>query len=358
MQLFPPLVLKKRSLVIRTMAVLVAVTCMFTVLAQTVFAQNTYVINDGDQTVVHTTYASNPARVLSEAGFALDEDDFYTTAATEGGAEITVQRALKVTVNNCGESVEVNSYGETLIELLNRIGVPTGGEYSVSAELKTPVYDGMQVEVTRTVHNTETYVVEVPYEHSTYEDPTLPAGEEKLIVEGVNGQTQYTAKVVYANAQEQSRTIVEETVLEAAVNQVVAIGTGKNVGGKNTQPIIGNGVIVLPTGEVLTYTSTDQYEATAYTHTDAGCNMTTATGTTVRVGTVAVDPTVIPYGTRMFIVCNDGSYIYGLGTAEDCGGAIKGKRLDLYFPTDPECWAFGRRACTVYFLGDASWNGK
>lgn len=357
MQHFPPLVLKK-SLVIRTMAVLVALTCMVSVLAQTVFAQNTYVINDGDQTVVHTTYASNPARVLSEAGFALDEDDFYTTAATEGGAEITVQRAMKVTVNNCGQSTVINSYGETVQELLNRTGVSSDGEYSVSVALKTPVYDGMQVDVTRTVNNMETYVVEIPYETNTYEDPTLPAGEEKVIVEGVNGQTQYTAKVVYANAQEQSRTVVEETVLESVVNKVVAVGTGKNVGGKNTQPIIGNGVIVLPTGEVLTYTGKDQFLATAYTHTDEGCNMTTATGTTVRVGTVAVDPTIIPYGTRMFIVCNDGSYIYGLGTAEDCGGAIQGKRLDLYFPTNPECMAFGRRDCTVYFLGGASWNGK
>ena len=86
--------------------------------------------------------------------------------------------------------------------------------------------------------------------------------------------------------------------------------------------------------------------------------MTTATGTTVRVGTVAVDPTVIPYGTRMFIVSNDGNYVYGIGTAEDCGGAIKGNRLDLYYPTDAECFAFGRIGCTVYFLGDANWNGK
>lgn len=358
MQLFPPLVLKKRNLVIRTMAVLVAVTCMFSVMAQTVFAQNTYVINDGDQTVVHTTYASNPARVLSEAGFALDEDDFYTTETTDGVSEITVQRAMEVTVNNCGQTQVLNSYGETLAELLSRTGIPTSGEYSVSVALNTPVYDGMEVAVTRTIQNRETYVVEVPYEISTYEDPTLPAGQEKVLVEGVNGQTQYSAKVVYVNAQEQSRTVVEETVLQSAVNRVVAVGTGENVGGKNTQPIIGNGVIVLPTGEILTYTRQGQFEATAYTHTDEGCDMTTATGTTVRVGTVAVDPTVIPYGTRMFIVANDGSYIYGIGTAEDCGGAIKGNRLDLYYPTDPECWAFGRRACTVYFLGDASWNGK
>jgi len=60
---------------------------------------------------------------------------------------------------------------------------------------------------------------------------------------------------------------------------------------------------------------------------------------------------VIPYGTRMFIIANDGSYVYGIATAEDCGGSIKKDRVDLYYPTHGECIQFGRRDCTVYFLG-------
>ena len=113
---------------------------------------------------------------------------------------------------------------------------------------------------------------------------------------------------------------------------------------------IGDGVIITADGQVLTYNKTAVFKATAYTHTDAGCDMTTATGTTVHIGTVAVDPKVIPYGTRMFIVTNDGAYVYGISTAEDCGAAIKGEELDLYFPTDPECWEFGVRMATIYFL--------
>jgi 3D (Asp-Asp-Asp) domain-containing protein len=66
---------------------------------------------------------------------------------------------------------------------------------------------------------------------------------------------------------------------------------------------------------------------------------------------IAVDPDVIPYGTRMFIITSDGAFVYGVSTAEDCGGAIKGDRLDLYMPTYRECMQFGRQDCTVYFLG-------
>ena len=120
--------------------------------------------------------------------------------------------------------------------------------------------------------------------------------------------------------------------------------------------MIGDGFIYLPTGEVLTYTHTDQYVATAYTIFDDGCDAYTATGSEVHVGVVAVDPSVVPYGTRMFIVTNDGQYIYGIGTAEDCGTGVDGKRLDLFMNTLDEAYTFGRRSCTVYFLGDANWR--
>ncbi|MBQ8236848.1 MAG: G5 domain-containing protein [Oscillospiraceae bacterium] len=162
-----------------------------------------------------------------------------------------------------------------------------------------------------------------------------------------------TANVTYVNGMETNREVLSQEVTTEAVNKVVAVGTGKNLVRFTNAgiPTIGDGTITLSTGEVLTYTHAATFKATAYTSTDAGCDTKTATGTTVRVGTVAVDPRVIPYGTRMFIVTNDGAYIYGVGTAEDCGGSIKGNRLDLYFNTHSECVNFGVRNCTVYFIG-------
>ena len=356
MQLITPFLLKKKSNATRIVALLMCLVCMVSILTQTAFAQNTYVITDGDQVTVHTTYATDPAKVLNEAGFELNADDFYTTAVTDGVSEINVQRAQLITIDNCGEQVEVSSYGQPLGELLNSLSIPTDGNYTVSLPLDTQTYDGMQVKIDCTVRSEQTYTVEIPYETTYCKDPTLPAGEEKVITEGKPGQALRTDNVVCVNSQEQERTVVTETVLEQPVNKIVAQGTGENLEGDKNLPLIGDGVIVLPTGEVLTYTGTEQFLATAYTKTDDGCDETTATGTQVHWGVVAVDPTVIPYGTRMFIVANDGSYIYGLSTAEDCGGDIIGHRLDLYMETEPECLQFGVRDCTVYFLGDANWR--
>lgn len=353
MQLFAPFMLKNRK-VLRIIAVIVPVICLAILLAQTVFAQNTYVITDGDQVRVHTSYASDPQIILVEAGFQLDEDDYFTTQVTDGVSEITVQRAQVVTVNYCGETLCVLGYSETLESLLSRIGLPTYGDYSFSVPLDTLTYEGLEVRVDNVVNNEQVYTVDIPCETVYLDDPTLPEGFEKVLVAGEAGQMLCSADVVYVNSQEESRTVVKETVLQQPVDRVVAVGTGEAVGKDRTEPLIGDGIIVLPSGEVLTYTSVDQYVATAYTMTDEGCDEITATGSLVHVGVVAVDTSLIPYGTRMFIVTNDGEYIYGVGTAEDCGSSIKGKRLDLYFDTDPECWEFGVRDCTVYFLGKAN----
>jgi 3D (Asp-Asp-Asp) domain-containing protein len=78
-------------------------------------------------------------------------------------------------------------------------------------------------------------------------------------------------------------------------------------------------------------------EATAYTWT----GQRTASGTWPAVGTVAVDPKVIPLGSRLYV---EG---YGEAVAEDTGGLVKGNIIDIYLPTEAECWQWGRRQVEV-----------
>ena len=354
MQFFAPFVVKKGNRIAPVVALVLVASVLVVLLSQTAFAQNTYVITDGDQVTVHTSYAGDLDEVLVEAGIQLDEDDFYTTNITEDGSRIVLRRAQNVSINYCGQQVQVNSYGETLEEILTRMNLSYGKDYQISLPLNAESYDGMEVTVNRVVQSRETYTAEIAYEVLYCSDDTLPEGEEKLITEGVTGQKMCTADVVYFNGEEQERTVIHESVVQEPVAQVVAVGTGKNVGQVREEPLIGDGVIVLASGEVLTYTSAQQFTATAYTRYDDGCDNITSTGSVVRHGVVAVDPSVIPYGTRMFIVSNDGEYIYGLSTAEDCGGSIKNNRIDLFVETLSEAFQFGRRDCTVYFLGDAN----
>lgn len=356
MDFITPFVIRRKYKFSKMIAVLLAVVCLVGSLSQTAQAENTFVITDGDAVTVHTTYASDPAKVLQEAGVTLSAEDIYTTESVDGVSEIKVQRLQSITVYFGDEIIPASSYGESLQALFVRLGIVIDDSVVVSLPLDSVTYDGMEVRVDRVSETTESYTVEVPYEISYCDDPTLEAGEEKILVSGQVGQMLCTANVSYVNGVESGRNVYQQTVVVEPVKQIVAKGTGEMVGQTTDMPLIGDGFIVLPTGEVLTYLRKDSFVATAYTHMDDGCDGFTANGAPVKWGVVAVDPKVIPYGTRMFIVSNDGAYVYGLSTAEDCGGAIQNKRLDLYMPTLEEAFQFGIRNCTVYFLGDANWK--
>ena len=180
-------------------------------------------------------------------------------------------------------------------------------------------------------------------------DPMLPAGTEQVLREGKNGELLCRAEVTYRDGKEMLRQVQEERVTKQPVDGIVAVGTGQGLKMPDLQalPVAGNGILTLPTGEVLTYSEVITSLATAYC--DKGL---TATGTQARVGAIAVDPDYIPYGTRMFIVTLDGEYIYGIATAEDCGSKeyIHDTRIDLHFDTYAECRRFGARWCRVYIL--------
>ena len=308
----------------------------------------TYVITDGHRVMTYTTFATDPSQVLGDAGVALNEEDTYFT----GKDGIQVCRAMRVQLRLWGQEQTVTSPGETVSQLLSRLDISLTGEDILSHDPEMTVWDGMELRVDRVTRQTEVYAAAIPHEVSYCSDASLPAGSREVVIPGSDGELICSAQVTYINFQETERFVTAQTMTRAPVTEVVAIGTGigPEPADPDAPPLIGDGCIRLATGEVLTYSDTAQVRATAYTHTDEGCDFITYTGTTVRIGTVAVDPRYIPYGTRMFIVSNDGQYIYGISVAEDCGGAIKGDRIDLYFPTYYDCIQFGRRDCTIYFL--------
>lgn len=103
--------------------------------------------------------------------------------------------------------------------------------------------------------------------------------------------------------------------------------------------------------------SVDTFQVTAYSPYDNVSGMEndgnpnkTATGTKPRPGTIAVDPKVIPYGSKIIIIYEDGTVEYGV--AEDCGGLIKGNIIDVFRQTYKEAVKHGRREATVIWYND------
>ena len=341
--------LQRKVLFIRVAAFLFPMIFAMLLLSQTAFAKNTYVITDGSRVFTYTTYATDPMTVLDEAGLELDENDTYTTQAGIGSAEITIQRNQKITIYYHGEQMQASSFGETVEELLIRLNISLDANDVVSWPLDDETFDGMQLRIDQVLHLEQIYTSTISHGTSYCYDANLPAGMEEVITHGVDGEMLCTATVTYVNGVEKNRTVLTQSVSRRAVEEVIAIGTGMAATKirSTDMPVITEDKIYLPTGEVLSYTKQISGHASAYYNQG-----TTATGTEARSGVAAVDPRFLPFGTRMFIVTNDGAYIYGIARAEDAGdGNIVGDRIDLWFPTREECIQFGIRDITIYILG-------
>lgn len=374
---------RRRAWLRRLIVVAVLAAAVGALLSQTVFAQTSYIITDGDRVTVHRSYSSDPYEVLTEAGIELEKEDTYETGYADGMNQITVRRMQMVTVINRGAQSVIGTYGETTGSLLARMGITPGTGDTLSCSSETQTYDGMTIELVHTETRIEEEDTTVPYPVNYYEDPDLEPDAEIVLVAGQNGLTHVKSEVTYRNGKEVSRVIVQETVKTKPVTQLVIRGVDRTImeqpadpepteqsvssgstssgGSSSSGPSTSGGsrydgsaetdgnVIMTSSGESYTYVDVMTCSATAYTC--EGYVGHTYSGTLARVGAIAVDPTVIPLGTKMYVVSNDGQYVYGYCVAEDIGGGIKGNKIDLYFDTYAECWDFGVRMCTVYILG-------
>lgn len=98
--------------------------------------------------------------------------------------------------------------------------------------------------------------------------------------------------------------------------------------------------VSIAASENMIIKTTLNVKATAY----AGDTIT-STGTTPKWGTIAVDPKVIPYGTKVYIPQFDMVF-----TAEDCGSAIKGNRIDIFMDSENSCVKFGVKNMDILIL--------
>ncbi len=286
------------------------------------------------------TFGRTVADAVHEAGIAVRPYDRVKPALTSGLANemtVTVSRAFPVTLLADGRPRAYMTTAATVAEFLAESGARLGPHDQVYPAIGTDLWSGAVVRIVRIDTRIVTMEERLPFARVARTDPTLPRGMTKLVQTGRPGSRIRRIAVTSADGVVIDRQVIGDVLVRSPQDQILQIGTRRIIASRGE--FAGKEVIVM--------------EATAYAPWDGpGTNDITATGTKAGFGVVAVDPTVIPLGSKLFI---EG---YGPATAEDTGGAIKGHRIDLGFNTIRQAKVFGRRIVRVYILSSPVIAGR
>ena len=250
---------------------------------------------------------------------------FIGTSTLEADTKLPV---LNFKVWQNGETknyhVSADKVGDAL-DFLNIEYLPVKVYPAVNTKLK----EGMTINVLTARDKVKETVVDIPYKIDRRPDENLSIGQTRIATEGINGQKKVFTRYIKIGKAEVKK-IIYEDVIKKPVDQVVYYGTAANI----LKTSRGN----------IRYKKVMDIEATAYTIAEGNGDGVTSIGIVPYRGIIAVDPSVVPYGTRVYVPG------YGLAMAGDTGGAIVGNRIDCFMESYSEAIQFGRRHIKMYIL--------
>ena len=287
---------------------------------------------------------------LKSLGIEVGENDIVSlplSAPLSKDMNISVVQRVKVILCANGEEKEIlmpKSY--TVQDVLNHMRVSLGENDSVSEDVSSKIYDGMKIEVGNIkfeeVVRTETIEREVVVNTSS----SMNEGETKVLEEGKDGQHELKIKQKIQNGEVVDEEILSDTIISEPVAKVMVKGTKTVASAPAAEPAK---AAVSSTSDKKEVSKVIYGSATAYT---ASAGARTSTGARPVEGvTVAVNPKLIPYGSRILVESTDGSFRREL-TAQDTGGALrKGSAVvDIFMNSNSSCKQFGRKNVKVSII--------
>ncbi len=284
------------------------------------------------------TAADTVEEFLKEQNIAINEHDKLNQnpdAKLKQDMKIAIQRAFPLKVVVGGKEQDVWSTSTTVADFLSQQGITLNEMDRVEPALKQNVTKDAVINVIRVEKVTDVVEEPISYAVITKNDSKLEKGKQKVVTEGQEGLLSKEYEVILENGKEVSRKLVSEKKLKEKQDKVVAMGTKVIV----AQVSRGSNE---PAGKEFYVSST------AYTANCNGCSGYTATGINLRanpnIKVIAVDPRVIPLGTKVYV---EG---YGYAIAADKGSAIKGNKIDVFFASKADAYRWGRKKVKIKIL--------
>jgi 3D (Asp-Asp-Asp) domain-containing protein len=250
---------------------------------------------------------------------------------------INIIRSLPVVLEVDGRAIQTRTHYTTVAEVLNAAGVKLLAlDYALPALTDSPPADGSPIRVVRVSEQFVTETAALPYETQYQANADLEIDNTQVVQAGAYGTAATRIRVRYENGIEVSRTLEDTWTAIAPQPRLISYGTKIVIRTVDTAD-----------GPIEYWRAVRMY-ATSYSASRSGTPRTapwygrTRSGKTLTIGMAAIDLRVMPLGTRLYVPG------YGYVTAEDTGGGVKGKMIDLGY----DDWNFvnWHQYVTVYFL--------
>lgn len=298
-------------------------------------AKQVKIVQDNEKKTIWTT-AGTVAELLKEQQIVLNEQDEISPKPQEtikSKMDIRIKSALHLTLVDGGKEQQVWSTSATVADFLTQQGIKLNEFDRVEPSISETVKKDGVINVIRVEKVTDVVEEPVHFAVITKKDESLEKGKQVTVKDGRQGLISREYEVILENGKEVSRKLINEQSLREKLDKVVAVGT------KELDIQVSRGA----------ETGTEFYvNTTAYTAYCNGCSGVTATGFDLRANPnakiIAVDPRVIPLGTKVYV---EG---YGYAVASDTGGAIKGHKIDVFFPSKAEAFRWGVRKVKIKIL--------
>lgn len=286
------------------------------------------------------TKAKTVGELLEENNLAIKKNDFIKPGINESirdGLKVTIIKAKKIKLTVDGRSTEVKVAALRVKDVLGKFNIA----YDLSKDKIYPLensmlYPGLEIKVDHLIVKLIKVQKTIPFEVIKKVSSRLPRSKVLVKKSGQAGLAVQTFEIIYLGGKEIARKLVAYKVAKKPVNQLVLVGSRKKTQVVRSYTLASRVAVARGARFLIMW-------ATAYVP-GYGCGYRTSTGRKAAYGVVAVDPRVIPLGTRLYIQG------YGYAVAADTGGRIKGNRIDLCFNSLKEAHNFGRRQVKVYIL--------
>ncbi|MBM7694790.1 uncharacterized protein YabE (DUF348 family) [Peribacillus deserti] len=303
-------------------------------------AKQVEIIQDQEKKKVWTT-AKTVGRLLEQEKLKVTAHDQVSPSqntSIKNGMTLEINKAFPVGINLAGKKSKVWSTSTTVADFLEQQKIKLNDLDRVEPGLHEQIKPGNMVKVVRVEKVTDVVEEPVNYAVITKKDANLKQGTKKIITEGQKGLISRQFSVVRENGKEVERKLINQKTIKQKKNKVIAVGTkilvaqasrGQESGGASS-------------GKEFYVNST------AYTAHCNGCSGFTSTGINLRSNpnskVIAVDPRIIPLGSKVYV---EG---YGYAIAADKGGAIKGHKIDVFFPSTADAYKWGVRKIKIRVL--------